>query len=163
MQYSDLLSDGKWFFPVGCADNSGIKELQVFLKRWAANLEFMGREWPETYSKAEAAIKERAKLGASYIDRSELYEIFAKCGITERIFKDLAASMSNLGVLTEFPDCPDLRDFIVLQPQWLTKAISEIMEDKQLALDKGDVPRNVCSEFGKTKDILDYLLHFIIA
>jgi internalin A len=138
-QYGDLLAGGTWLFAVGCEDNSGVVELQNSLKRWAADLEFMGREWPESYSKAEEAIKGKAKEGAAHIGRSQLYEIFRVCGIDESIFKDLAGSMSTLGVMTQFPDCPDLRDFIVLQPQWLTKAISEIMEDKQLASDKGEI------------------------
>jgi GTPase SAR1 family protein len=138
-RYRDLLVEGKWLFAVGCADNSGIRELQDQLKGGAANLEFMGREWPDSYSKAEAAIKEKARDGSAYISRAQLYEIFRGCDIDESIFKDLGAAMSNLGVVTQFPDCPDLRDFIVLQPQWLTKAISEIMEDRQLAADKGEL------------------------
>jgi internalin A len=138
-QYGDLLAEGNWLFAVGCEDNSGIVSLQESLKRRAADLEFMGREWPESYSKAEEAIKAKAKDGTSHISRSELYEIFRGVNIDESIFKDLAGSMSTLGVMTQFPDCPDLRDFIVLQPQWLTKAISEIMEDKQLASDKGEI------------------------
>lgn len=138
-QYGDLLAKGKWLFAVGCKDNSGIDDLQMSLKRWAADLEFMGREWPTSYGKAEEAINARAKTGATYISRSQLYDIFRGCQIDESIFKDLAGAMSILGVMTEFPDCPDLHDFIVLQPQWLTKAISEIMEDRQLASDKGEI------------------------
>src|SRR6185503_8800562 len=126
-------------FAVGCGDNSGIVELQHFLERSAADLEFMGREWPESYSKAEEAIKDKAKDGTPHISRGELYDIFKECRIEERSFKDVAGAMSILGVITQFPDCPDLRDFIVLQPQWLTKAISEVMEDKQLASDKGEI------------------------
>jgi Leucine-rich repeat (LRR) protein len=138
-QYGDLLARGNWLFAVGCEDNSGVVELKDSLKRWAADLEFMGREWPESYSKAEEALKGKAKEGTAHISRSQLYGIFKKCSINESIFKDLAGSMSTLGVMTQFPDCPDLHDFIVLQPQWLTKAISEIMEDKQLASDKGEI------------------------
>ena len=138
-QYGDLLAKGKWLFAVGCADNSGVEELRGYLKRWAADLEFMGRAWPDSYSRAEVAIKDRAKMGEAHINRSQLYDIFKNCGIDGSIFKDLSASMATLGVITQFPDCPDLLDFVVLQPQWLTKAISEIMEDKQLTLDKGEI------------------------
>jgi Leucine-rich repeat (LRR) protein len=138
-QYGDLLASDKWLFAVGCKDDSGIRELQDFLRRSAADLEFMGREWPESYGRAEQAIKEAAKNARSHITRGQLYEIFRGCRINENIFKDLSGSMSTLGVMTQFSDCPDLSDFIVLQPQWLTKAISEVMEDKQLASDKGEI------------------------
>lgn len=100
----------------------------------------MGREWPESYSKAEEAIKDKATDAIPYINRGQLYDIFKGCSIDESIFKDLATAMSILGVITQFPDCPDLRDFIVLQPQWLTKAISEVMEDKLLTSNKGEIP-----------------------
>jgi internalin A len=138
-QYGDLFVEGKWLFPVGCEDDSGITELRDLLKRCAADLEFMGHEWPETYSKAEQAIKATAETGTAHINRTQLHDTFRSCGIEQSIYGDVARSMSTLGVMTEFPDSPDLRNFIVLQPQWLTKAISEIMEDKKLASDKGEM------------------------
>ncbi len=136
-EYGDLLGDGKWLFAVGCADKSGIPELQDSLMRSAADLNFMGRDWPSSYAKAESAIQQQADEGVSHIDRGVLHEIFADAQIDAESFDDVAVSMATLGVITQFPDCPDLRDLIVLQPQWLTKAISEVMEDKQLADDKG--------------------------
>lgn len=138
-EYRDLFAGENWLFAVGCKDNSGISNLQEFLKRSAADLEFMGREWPESYSRAEEAIKDKAKKGTSHITRGQLYDTFRESSIDESIFKDLGGSMSTVGVMTQFPDCPDLRDFIVLQPQWLTKAISEIMENRQLESDKGEI------------------------
>lgn len=138
-EYADLLVADKWLFAVGCADNSGIPELQDALKRWAADLNFMGRDWPDSYERAESAIQQTAKAGTAHIDRLRLNEIFAEAAIDESSFDNVAASMATLGVITQFPACPDLRNFIVLQPQWLTKAISEIMEDGKLAHDRGQI------------------------
>ena len=81
----------------------------------------------------------RGEKGVAHIARSQLHAIFADAKIDDTSFDDVASSMATLGVITQFPGCPDLRDFIVLRPQWLTKAISEIMEDKQLADDKGKI------------------------
>jgi hypothetical protein len=47
--------------------------------------------------------------------------------------------MAILGTITLFKDCPDLEDFVVLNPQWLTKGISLVMEDEQLRKDKGEI------------------------
>ncbi len=138
-QYGDLLGEDQWLFPVGCEDNSGVAELQEYLKRSAADLEFMGRKWPESYSRAEDVIEELAESGAEHIDRSGLYHVFAECNIDQPNFDDVAAAMATLGVITQFPDCHDLANFVVLQPQWLTKAISHIMEDQQLTDDKGEI------------------------
>ena len=138
-QYGDLLVDEEWLFPVGCKDDLGVPELQSFLRRSAADLEFMGQEWPASFAKAETAVKATAASGVSHITRTELHAIFRHAGIEETLFRDLSRSMSLLGIITEFFDSPDLRNFIVLQPQWLTKAISEIMEDRQLTADKGEI------------------------
>ena len=124
---------------VGCEDDSGIPELQRALIRRAADLNLMGRDWPESYSHAEAAIKKKADSETAHIDRGRLHAVFADATIDETGFDDVATSMATLGVITQFPDCPDLRDFIVLQPQWLTKAISEIMEDRQLKDERGEI------------------------
>ena len=137
-QYHDLLAK-EWFFPVGCEDGSNIPRLQAFLRRWAADLEFMGSLWPASYGKAEAELKAKAKRGTERITRDNLCKTFAKAGLNPDGYEDAAGAMSRLGVITQFPDCPDLRDFVVLRPQWLTKAISKVMEDKQLSEDKGEI------------------------
>jgi internalin A len=137
--YGKLLMPGKWLFAIGCADNVGVPALEECLKRCAADLEFMGREWPDTYSGAESAIRERVKEGIAHIERGDLYDIYRHASIDEDSFEDVASSMATLGMLTQFPDCPELSNFIVLQPQWLTKAISEVMEDKQLAGEMGKI------------------------
>jgi Leucine-rich repeat (LRR) protein len=137
-QYGDLLAK-EWFFPVGCKDGSNIPKLKTFLQRWAAGLEFMGSPWPVSYNKAETEIKVKARRGMAQITRVKLHAAFAKAGVSKDGREDAAAAMSRLGVITQFPDCPDLRDFIVLRPQWLTKAISKVMEDGKLSADKGEM------------------------
>ncbi len=138
-QYSDLLAK-EWFFPVGCKDGSNITKLRNFLQRWAADLEYMGSSWPLSYEKAESRLKARAKKsGTACITRDKLNAAFKRAGVSEDGYEDAAAAMARLGVITQFPDCPDLRDFVVLRPQWLTKAISKVMEDKKLSTDQGEI------------------------
>ncbi|VUX54879.1 protein of unknown function [uncultured Woeseiaceae bacterium] len=137
--YTDLLGDEEWLFAVGCADNTGVAQLQEALTRRAAALEFMGRDWPDSYARAEKTILETAEKELAYIDRGKLHDLLIEADIDSGSFDDVTMSMATLGTLTQFPDCPALHDFIVLQPQWLTKAISEIMEDGQLAKDRGEI------------------------
>jgi len=137
-QYGDLLAE-EWFFPVGCKDGSNIPKLRAFLQHWAADLEFMGSPWPVSYEKAETELKAKAKRGTARITRKQLGAAFHKAGVSKDGYEDAAAAMARLGVITQFPDCPDLLDFVVLRPQWLTKAISKVMEDKQLSADQGEI------------------------
>jgi hypothetical protein len=89
----------------------------------------MGREWPDSYAQAESAIHTTAKgnAGVAHIDRAELNAMFADAGIYHGSFDDVAASLATLGVITQFSDCPDLSDFIVLRPQWLTKRYCQML------------------------------------
>ncbi|MCL4202324.1 MAG: leucine-rich repeat domain-containing protein [Pirellulaceae bacterium] len=136
--YKDLLTGDRWLFAVGCEDNLGIPALQQELHRRAADLAFMGRDWPETYDNAETRIDAEAKT-TSHVTRGDLRQIFADSGIDAAGYEEAARALARLGIITQFPDCPDLTDFIVLQPQWLTKAISYVMEDRQLDADQGEI------------------------
>ncbi|MFM2168825.1 MAG: hypothetical protein RIS79_3196 [Verrucomicrobiota bacterium] len=137
-QYKDLLAD-EWFFPVGCENEKNIDNLRDFLRRSAAKLEFMGLPWPQTYERAETALKKKAKTKAAHLTRKQLNAILKKAAVSPDNFDGAAGAMERIGVITQFPDCPDLNDFVVIKPQWLTKAISKVMEDGKLSEDKGEI------------------------
>lgn len=136
--YGDLLQGENWYFPVGCQTRKGIDDLAAEIKRAAGGMKLMGADWPISYQKAEDAIRERSEKDAN-VTRAELYQIFGQSGISREGFENVAGHMASLGVITQFRDSPELADFVVLNPQWLTKAISLVMEDKQLEDDKGEI------------------------
>ena len=130
------------FFSVGCETDRAIPELRNHLQKTAANIDMMGLKWPYSYSEAENTIKMKAdenRENIPHIKRQELYNIFREKGIEENNFENVANLMGMLGVITHFPDCPDLRDFVVIKPQWLTKAVSLVLEDDQLKNDQGEI------------------------
>ena len=137
-RYPDLLKHKRCFFEVGCATGKGVKALKRNIQRRASKLEVMGAEWPVSYAKAEKGIKERAEKEA-HVSRTSLTRLFKKSGIVKIDYENAARLMGYLGILTHFLDCEDLKRFIVLKPQWLTKAISYILENKQLEKDKGEI------------------------
>jgi len=134
-KYGDMFIHNEFLFAVGCSDNKGIKALQEELQNEAAKLYFMGQPWPVTYSRAEDAIKKETR---NFITRDELYEIFKNSEIEKKEFESLSRVFGDMGVITHFPDCVELNDFIVLDPQWLTKAISLCLESKELADNRGE-------------------------
>ena len=143
--YSDLLQGENWFFPVGCADDKGIPELRRHLQTAAAHQAMMGQNWPDSYSQVEKTLENIAdekSRNDPHITRKTLYSIFQDKGIEEAGFDNLAVFLSKLGIITHFPDCPDLYDFIVIKPQWLTKAVSLILEDNEVINSQGEVSHN---------------------
>ncbi len=136
--YGDLLQGENWYFAVGCQSRKSIDDLAREIKKAASEMKTMGLDWPETYQRAEDAIRNRADTDAQ-VSRAKLYEIFRESGISEENFENVAGQMGRLGVITQFVDSPALGDFVVLNPQWLTKGISLVMEDEQLKDDKGEI------------------------
>jgi len=136
--YGDLLRGEKWYFAVGCESEKGIEDLAAEIQSASADMDVMGTDWPVNYEKAEDKIRSQAETDAQ-IARTELYEIFDDSGISETSFETVAGQMATLGVITQFKESTELGDFVVLNPQWLTKAISLVMEDKRLDDDKGEI------------------------
>ncbi|GEP41915.1 hypothetical protein BGE01nite_12060 [Brevifollis gellanilyticus] len=137
-QYAEMLAE-EWFFPVGCENGKNIEKLRDFLRRAAANLEFMGTPWPQTYERAEMALKAKARTKTAHLSRAKLNAILKKASVNSDNYDGAAGAMERIGAITQFPDCPDLSDFVVIKPQWLTKAISKVMEDGKLSEDKGEI------------------------
>lgn len=136
--YGDVLEGEKWYFAVGCKSRKGIGDLAQEIKATVARMDVMGTAWPGTYAKAEETIKARSKVEA-HVGKAGLYEIFRRSGVSKGGFEHIAGQMAVLGMITRFEDSPDLEDFVVLNPQWLTKAISLVMENKQLEDDRGEI------------------------
>ena len=136
-RFSDMIV-GNDFYRIGCETGVGIKELWQKIARCAADLELMGHPWPKAYADVEGAINKcRDEDGKAYISRKELTDIKAKAGVGEDKFDTLARVLGDLGTITHFPDSPDLEHLIVLKPEWLTKAISLVLDYKPLAAAHG--------------------------
>ena len=59
-----------------------------------------------------------------------LAEICAAHGLSQIDTETLAHLMHDLGYIVHYSDDERLRDDVVLQPQWLTKAIGFVLEDR---------------------------------
>ena len=136
-QYPDLFKTDPFYFPVGCANRKNIPELQEHLERLATDLELVGAIWPQNYADSEKAVKAASEKKA-HGTRKELYGIFESSGVEERDFDRLASFLGDMGSITHFPDSQELREFIVLEPQWLTKAISHVLEHEELVKNYGE-------------------------
>ncbi len=141
-KYPELLQDDYWYFPVGCATGYGLDDLISRIMTAASNLNTMGLKWPESYSNVEDDIlllKSKDGKNRSFINRSELVEIFNNNKIDEKNFEHLADLLSLHGLITQFGSSLNLEDFIVIKPQWLTKAISLVLEDSEVIRNHGEV------------------------
>jgi GTPase SAR1 family protein len=104
----------------------GIDVLNDLLGRTAATLPQIGEPLNVNWT---AAREELLILTDSHIARSTFDRICARHDISEEDAEILVRLLADLGYIVYFPDDDGLKDVILLQPEWLTKAISRILED----------------------------------
>ncbi|MBF0466937.1 MAG: leucine-rich repeat domain-containing protein [Nitrospirae bacterium] len=147
-QYGDILKTSPFYFTTECNNSIGIigiPELQKLIKECIADkdiMPLMGELWPQSYAKVEKTIKDMANqnipYSKSHIARTELHDIYKREGIPEEDYGMVSSIMGDMGIITHFPGSSDLYEFVVLKPHWLTKAISNVMEHKDLEENKGE-------------------------
>jgi internalin A len=135
-EYGDLLLEDRGYFEIGCTIDKGIPELRARIQELVGELDHVPLHWPTSYAKAEGQLGVWARQHP-YIGRAELHSVLEKAGVETQDFEATADNLAALSVLTQFPDCPRLSDFVVLRPQWLTEAISVMMEDARLREQNG--------------------------
>jgi hypothetical protein len=105
---------------------TGIHGLRTTIANVAARLPQMG----DPMSKYWQAARDKLSL----IDDPQItYDMFARIcarhGLDDKETQALAALLHELGHIIHYADDDGLRDIVVLQPEWLTKAIGYILED----------------------------------
>jgi internalin A len=119
--------------------NFGIDRLRQVIANHAATLPQMG----ELFSGAWIAVRDEIVANAAehaYITWHELAEICGRHGLDPIERSTLITLLHDLGHLIHFGEDAGLRDLVVLRPEWLTKAISFVLEDS-VTRDSGGVLR----------------------
>jgi internalin A len=106
----------------------GIDRLREAIGAEAARLPQMGQLWSPRWLAAREDILARGQA-----EPQIWYEQFAATceqhGLSEPETSTLAKLMHDLGLIIHYSDDEGLRDLVVLNPEWLTKAISYVLED----------------------------------
>jgi len=106
---------------------TGIDELRAFIAQETLDLELIGEEWPKTWRSTELALNQFDKY---YLNHEQFVEICIENGVTDSASQNtLGACLHDLGKLIFFQDDDALADFIILKPNWLTRAISRVLDD----------------------------------
>ena len=107
----------------------GVAELKTLIAQTAKDLEIVGipfnRDWRE-------ARDELLKLGETNprISYQEFTTVCQRHGLASIDTKTLSGLMHDLGYIVYYGDDERLKDDVVLQPEWLTKAIGFVLEDR---------------------------------
>jgi internalin A len=108
-------------------DGTGMEELKEILAREAVRLPLMEQQWPKTWVAAEDCLRDNPNY---HITLAEYTEACVEQGVAEEIAGTaLGGYLHDLGKILYYQDEDTLCNFVVLKPNWLTQAISRVLDD----------------------------------
>jgi len=117
---------------------TGIAEFKENLAQTAAGLALMGEEWPASWLDAANEIRGRQE---SYITPKKLRELMGKHKVSGNSAGVLARWLHELGDILWFEEDEELNDLVILNPQWVTEAISAVLESDEVIKKAGVLTR----------------------
>ena len=108
-------------------DKVGIAQLKQLIADAAGGLEQMGMEFNRDWREAR---DELLALNEPHIGYQEFAAVCARHGLDDISTSTLAELIHDLGYIVYYSDDERLKDDVVLQPAWLTKALGFVLEDR---------------------------------
>ncbi len=133
------------FYHVDSKTEYGLDELKQAIAQTAANIPQIGRSVPASWKRVLDAIRQRSEIDA-WITYEQFQILCAEQSVDLSLAKTYAIILNELGHLIHYSTDPILKDTVILKPEWLSKAISFILEDKQVNDQNGLVRHDHLSE-----------------
>ncbi|WP_287130992.1 COR domain-containing protein [Candidatus Cyanaurora vandensis] len=125
-RFPDFIVD---FSHVDSQTGDQIKELKQAIARTASGLPDVGRPYPGRWQRIREILARQSK---PYLLFTELKEICYGQGLSNEQTNLFITICHTLGQLIYYNQDEGLKDIVILKPDWLTKAISFVLEDKQI-------------------------------
>lgn len=122
------------FCSINNKTGEGVDELKQKIAQATASLPHMGHLMNKDWIAARDEVCGRK---VTHLSRKEFNQICSAHGLNPVAAATLADLLHDLGRFIHYSDKEGLQDLIVLQPEWLTQAISFVSEDQATADAKG--------------------------
>jgi internalin A len=123
------------FLETDSKTGTGIGELRNKICQLAGNLPGLKAAWPSEWRRIKEELPEQK---SSWLTFDDFREFCNERGITKAKDQEaLAESLHDLGLMLSFSKEEALRDFGVLNPQWITRGIYQILNSDQLRKAQG--------------------------
>jgi len=142
LPFADLRSSYSQIVASVSVDNStgeGIDVLRQLMMQEAAGLPLMGSRWPSTWLTGVEAINVYSEQHAT---PEELHDLLFSAGVTDhshQVF--LLRALHLLGDILYFDEDEDLRDTVILRPQWVNTYIAKVLDSPEVAIGHGLLTR----------------------
>ena len=119
-------------------EGEGISELRSLIQEQATALPLMGLRWPATW--LEAAEEVRA-LTDKHISRRNLHDLMQEHGLSKDEAGVLTHWLHDLGDILHFHDEPEMRERVVLDPEWVTRHVGLVLRSEEVQAQHGILTR----------------------
>lgn len=118
------------FLETDSLSGTGIRELRERICQLASKLPGLKAAWPTEWRRVKEELPEQKQ---SWLTFDDFREFCNERGITNAKDQEaLAESLHDLGLMLSFRKEEALRDFGVLNPQWITKGIYQVLNSEPL-------------------------------
>ena len=131
-------------FAVNNQRGDGIAEFKSALAKQTAELPLMGEDWPKNWMDAADAIRALDDLHAP---PAFLRQLMDDCGVPEDRHGFVLGALDELGDILYYGDDDELRDLVILKPQWLSQEIAKVLDSEEVAENRGIFTRKLAQEY----------------
>lgn len=131
-------------FAVSNRTGEGIAELRDALAKYASNskvLPLMGELWPRKWLEAANAIRS-APESEKRITYDTLQQRMTSFDLEDQEAEVLTQWMHELGDILYFRDNEELKDLVILKPQWVTQNIARVFKSEAVIAGDGVLTRD---------------------
>jgi C-terminal of Roc, COR, domain/Ras of Complex, Roc, domain of DAPkinase/Leucine rich repeat/Leucine Rich repeats (2 copies) len=141
-EFGNLIVD---FYHIDSKTEFGLAELKRAICSTAATIPQVGRSVPTSWKQVLDAVRQRSETDA-WITYEQFQILCAEQSVDLALAKTYVAILNELGHLIHYSTDPVLKDTVILKPEWLSKAISFVLEDKQVKDQNGLFRHDLLSE-----------------
>ena len=132
-------------FKTSSKRGDGIPELRAAIAEHAQALPMMGLRWPQSWRAAQQAVQ---SLGwdEPHAGLPKVQQVLLKRGLKEEDAELLLRWLHELGEVLYYHDDPDLAYVVMLDPQWVTKRVGEVLASRAVQDAQGVLTRACLDE-----------------
>ncbi|MDJ0731003.1 MAG: COR domain-containing protein [Crocosphaera sp.] len=141
-EFDDLIVD---FHHVDSYTKEGLEILEKKLAKIATEMPIIRRSVPASWKIILDTIREKSQIN-SWITYEQFQQLCIDQNINLILAKTYLTILNELGYLIYYKHDPILKDTIILKPEWLSKAISFVLESREVKNNFGLVTHEQLSE-----------------
>ncbi|WP_299485788.1 COR domain-containing protein [Acaryochloris sp. IP29b_bin.137] len=122
-----------------------LDDLKQCIAQTAAKIPQVGRAVAASWQRVIEAVRERSQT-EPWIKYEQFQTLCTEQQVDLDLAKTYVAILNELGHLIHYSTDPTLKDTVILKPEWLSKAISFVLEDPQVKAQNGLVRHSRLSQ-----------------